>query len=238
MTIAVTNSLAIAIRPAVLGVARGPLIGPGQTDSFTFSMPSAGTWLLATAPSTALGPPRADVLRPTSGLWGTLVSRPASGQQVLYDGGPAFDREYVLLYDDADDRWNATQADPRAKLPGPYEPNYYRLNGMGFPEIAGDADTVIAAVNGERVLLRLSNMGRARQALHMHGYHFEVAAQNNVPEFHLGEKDTIGFGWGNTADIIVTLNQSGMYPFHPHDVQCVTANGLYPYGQLTLIVAT
>ncbi len=238
MTVTVTNSLAVAFQPAILGVARGPMIQPGQTASFTFTMPPAGTWLLSAAPSRGPSSPTALANRPTSGLWGTLVSRPASGQQVLYDGGPAYDREYVLLYDDADDRQNAVQSDPRAQLPGPYEPNYYRLNGMGFPDIAADTDTVIGATVGDRVLLRLGNMGHTRQALHMHGFHFDVAAQDNTPEQRLGEKDTIGIPWGKTADIIFTVNQAGAFPFHPHDVQCVTANGLYPYGQLTLIVAS
>jgi len=173
-----------------------------------------------------------------SGLWGTLVSRPASGQQVLYDGGPAFDREYTLLYDDADDRWNAMQADPRAQLPGPYEPNYYRVNGIAFPATMSDSDTILAAMVGERVLIRIGNMGKVRQSLHMHGYHFDVAAQNNVPEVHLGEKDTVGLPSGNTVDVILTVNQPGMFPFHPHDVQCVTANGSYPFGALTLVVAS
>ena len=36
------------------------------------------------------------------GLAATLVSRPTSGLQELWSGGPSFEREYVLLYEDAD----------------------------------------------------------------------------------------------------------------------------------------
>ena len=240
MTITVTNSLAVPIRPAVIGVARGPWIRPGQTDSFAFTMPPAGTWLLSTAQGplgSGIGSRQAIAAgRPTTGLGGTLVSRPASGNQVLYDGGPGFDREYVLLMDDADDRWNAIQNDPRASFSNPYEPNYFRTNGLAFPDTFADVDTVISAMVGERVLIRLGNLGRVHQAVHMHGYHSDVAARNNVPEVHLGPKDTFPVPFGTTIDIITTVNQQGMFPFHPHDVTAVTANGFYPFGQLLLIV--
>jgi FtsP/CotA-like multicopper oxidase with cupredoxin domain len=240
MTVTVTNSLAISVRPAVLGVARGPWIRPGQTDSFTFTMPAAGTWLLSTAQNpegSGTGSRQATAAdRPTIGLGGTLVSRPASGNQVLYDGGPSFDREYVLLFDDADDRWNAVQNDPRASLPGPYEANYFRVNGLTFPGTFGDTDTLISAMLGERVLIRMGNLGRVRQSVHMHGHHSDVVARNNVPEMFLGKKDTMPVPSGTTTDIITTMNQQGMFPFHPHDITAVTANGFYPFGQLTLVI--
>ena len=208
MTVTVTISLAISIRPAVIGVARGPWIRPGQTDTFTFTMPPAGTWLLSTAqgPEGNVAGSRSAVapVRPTIGLGGTLVSRPSSGNQVLYDGGPSFDREYVLLFDDADDRWNAVQNDPRARLTGPYEANYFRMNGLTFPGTFSDMDTLISAMMGERVLIRMGNLGRVRQSVHMHGFHSDVVARNNVPEVHLGPKDTMPVLSGTTTDIITT----------------------------------
>ncbi len=242
MTVTVKNSLNVSLRPAVVGVAEGPWIRPGQTDSFTFTMPHAGTWLLAMDQGSGgnrIGARGAQIVtRPATGLGGTLVSRPKSGNQVLYDGGPSYDREYVLLFDDADDRWNAMQDDPRARPQGPYEANYFRVNGLAFPDTFGDQDTVIAANLGERVLIRLGNLGETRQALHMHGYHSDVATRNNVVEQFLGPKDTIPVPRRTTTDIITTVNQTGMFPFHPHNVQAVTANGLYPFGQLVLVAVS
>ncbi len=240
MTVSVTNTLPVPMRPAILGVENGPWLRPGTSGSFTFNMPPAGTYLLGTAPARrrpATAPMGAsDAARPTNGLSGTLVSRPASGAQVLYDGGPAYDREFVLLYDDADDHRNALMGSRIALPTEPYEANYFTLNGLGFPDIAGDADTVVAAALGERVLLRLGNLGRTRQSVHFHGFHCNVATFNNMPETHFGEKDTVQVASGTTTDVIFTANQLGSYPLHPHNVQAVTANGAYPYGQLTLIV--
>ncbi|MDP6956798.1 MAG: multicopper oxidase domain-containing protein [Planctomycetota bacterium] len=242
MTVTVTNTLPVPIRPALLGVENGPWLRPGSTGSFTFNMPPAGTYLLGTAPrrrSAAPGiPGTADALRPTIGLSGTLVSRPTSGAQVLYDGGPAFDREYVLLYDDADDRQSALLASRGALPTEPYEANYFTLNGLGFPDTASDADTVVAAAQGERVLIRLGNLGRTRQAIHFHGFHCNIATFNNVPETNFGEKDTVQVATGTTTDVIFNANQLGIFPLHPHNVQAVTANGSYPFGQLTLIVVS
>ncbi|NIR28874.1 MAG: hypothetical protein GWN84_06080, partial [Gammaproteobacteria bacterium] len=55
----------------------------------------AGTWLLTDA-----------VHRPASGplgLGAMVISRPRGGPG---PATPAYDREYALLYQDADDRWN------------------------------------------------------------------------------------------------------------------------------------
>ncbi len=242
MTVSVSNSLKVTIRPTILGVARGPWIRPGKSGSFSFTMPPAGTYLLSTdqgpTGTHTAGHGAQAATRPATGLGGTLVSRPASGNQVLYDGGPSFDREYVLLFDDADDRWSAVQNDPRALPLTPYEANYFRVNGLAFPDTFADADTVVAANLGERVLLRLGNLGMTRQSIHMHGYHFDVATRDGAPEHFLGRKDTIQVAHRSTTDIIATVNQTGMFPFHPHNVQAVTANGLYPFGQLVLITVS
>ncbi|MDP6520789.1 MAG: multicopper oxidase domain-containing protein [Planctomycetota bacterium] len=242
LTVLVTNNLPHAFRPEIVGVATGPLIRPGTSASFSFNMPPAGTYLLsADGGKTAPAPGNfgaAHISRPTNGLSGTLVSRPSSGAQVLYDGGPAYDREYVLLYDDADDRRNALQGSLGSIPRQPYEANYFTLNGMGFPDIAGDTDSVVAAGLGERVLLRLGNLGRTRQCIHFHGFHADTATRDNLPEIHWGEKDTIPVPTRTTTDVLFTANQLGTYPLHPHNVQAVTADGAYPFGQLTLIVVS
>jgi FtsP/CotA-like multicopper oxidase with cupredoxin domain len=166
-----------------------------------------------------------------------LVSRRTNGLNQLWRGGPAYDREYVLLYEDSDSRampLTTPSGPPRL----PYEPNYFTLNGLSFPERASDADSRVAATLGERVLIRFGNLGRMRQSIHFHGFHVQIVARDNVPETALPPKDTIPVPHATTVDVILTPHQRGLYPLHPHSLTAVTDNGNYPAGQLTFTEVT
>jgi len=228
--VGVRNSLSVAIRPEIVGVAVGPLIAPGQQDWFRFIMPAAGSYQLSQAEYREVSGPL--------GLAGVMVSRPSSGAQELWNGGPSFDREYVLHYQDSDERWNQAAALGRLPNLALYEPNYFTINGLAYPNTSADPDSHVACLVGERVLIRLSNSGRIRQSIHFHGYHVDIAAQNNVPNMILPPKDTVEIAAGGTTDLILTVNQAGIFPVHPHSLTAVTSNGIYPYGQLTFIEAT
>ncbi len=230
VVVGVQNNLAVSIRPEILGVATGPLIPPGQRYWFSFTAPPAGSYLLSQAQYRDFSGPL--------GLAGVFVSRPASGLQELWVGGPSFDREYILHYQDSDERWNSAAAAGRMPNQAVYEPNFFTLNGLSYPATSTHPDCLIACLLGERVLLRLSNSGRMRQSIHFHGYHVEIAAKNNIPNTTLPAKDTVEVPASGSTDVILTVNQVGTYPVHPHSLTAVTANGLYPYGQLTLIQAT
>lgn len=171
------------------------------------------------------------------GLGAMIASRPASGLNELWSGGPTFDREYVLLYHDTDARWNQAAANLRWPDTSLFEPNYFTLNGLSYPDLGSDPDSLVHCQVGERVLLRLGNIGKVRQSIHFHGYHAEIAARDNVPETSLPPKDTIPVPSDSTVDVILPVTQAGLFPLHPHFVPAVTANGLYPYGQLALIEA-
>lgn len=232
----VQNQLPIAIQPAILGVQDGPMIAPGVTAAFEFAMPRAGTYLLGHARSPwATGTGASAHAPDVSGLAGTLVSRPLNGAQELWSGGPSFDKEYVLLYEDADDRRNLAMATGIDGAQEPYEPNYFVLNGNAFPASAGDPDTRVVGDVGERILLRLGNLGRMRHSIHFHGFHVEPLARNNVPETALPPKDTFPLPSGTTLDLLLQPDKKGIFPLHPHSLTAVSANGQYPYGQLTFM---
>jgi len=227
VTVSISNQLPIDILPTVLGVERGPVIPSGGSDSFTFTMPPAGTYLLTSFWWGGPMPPLE-----IGGTSGVMVSRPSSGLQELWHGGPSWDREYVLLYEDTDSR-TPLVTDQAGGIQ--YEPDYFTLDGFTFPETVSQPDTLIAADKDDRILIRHSNLGCMRQSIHYHGFHVDVAARNNVPETFFGPKDTIPVPHGETVDVILTANQKGKFPVHPHSLTAVTAGGLYPLGQLTLI---
>jgi FtsP/CotA-like multicopper oxidase with cupredoxin domain len=196
-------------------------------------MPRAGSYLLGQAGGGLRpGVPTGAAPDAAPGLSAMVVSRPASGANELWDGGPGFDREYVLVYEDADLR------DDVPAGPVPYEPNFFTVNGLAFPDLAGDSDSVVAASLGERILIRTGNLGGWVQAIHFHGFHVDIVARNNAPETVLPPKDTYRLPSNKTVDVILTASQVGVYPLHPHSLTTTTANGHYPFGQITLIQIT
>lgn len=227
VTLRVRNQLDFPIQPTIPGYQNGPVIAPERTSRWRFIMPSVGTWMLT---ENLLGPVAGPI-----GFGSMLISDPK--RPTGMSGGYAIDREYVLLYQDADDRWNlAVDAgeEPDVSI---YEPNYHLLNGLTFPDTKDDPDTQIACALGENVLIRMGNLGHVRQSIHFHGYHADMIKRNNVAEQMLPMKDTFPLPGYTTADIVLPVVQSGVFPLHPHSLTTTTDNGLYPHGQITLINA-
>lgn len=222
----VVNTLDRDIQPWVVGRSPGVVVPAGTTRDVWIRVPSAGTWLLTDALlGNAAGP---------AGLGAVLVVK---GRRPVPKRHRA-DREYVLLYQDADDRWNAALDAGETPDTSTYESNLHTLNGLTFPDTLSDPATVIACKEGERVRLRLANLGLMRQAIHFHGYHVDILERDRVPETILGPKDTIPLPSYTTTDVMLHVNQPGAFPVHPHGLTAVTDNGLYPAGQITLIQAT
>ena len=224
----VTNNLAFAIQPRIIGRKTAPPIQPGQTRNLEFRMPRAGMYLVT---DTLLGPAAAP-----AGLAAMLDSRRVPDRSII--AGRDYDEEYLLLYNNSDDRWNAAIDSGMTPDTSVFEPNYHTVNGLAFPETATDPSTLIACKLGQNVLMRWANISPMRQSIHLHGYHADVIARNNRPESFLGPKDTIGLPGQSTADILLPVTQSGMFPMHPHNLTAVTDNGLYAHGQILMIDAS
>jgi len=120
-----------------------------------------------------------------------------------------------------------------------YEPNYFFVNGLSFPDTASDADTLVAMNQGEDVALRLINAGAITNPMHFHGYHVEVATRDRTPETVVVDKDTILVRLEECADVILPVTQAGAFPLHTHFVPGVTANGVYvnPVGGALIILS-
>ncbi len=222
------NNVGFPVQPLILDHQTGPVVMPGEHKNWYFNMPPAGTWMMTDA---ILG-----TVAGSAGFAACVVSNgPANGIQVA--NAPKIDREYFLMYQDTDDRWNHAIDVGDEPDENVYEPNYHTLNGLTFPNTMMDADTRINCALGDHVLIRIANLGLQRQSLHFHGYHARFMRRNNQVENMLPEKDTFGIPGYSTAEILLPVRQMGKFPMHPHSLTAVTDNGLYPGGQITLIDA-
>jgi len=104
--------------------------------------------------------------------------------------GWSYDRDYVVLLSEIDLRQHQSEEGTGPDFnPVDYKPQYWVINGLSFPNTihAGiDWTTWIAAhpnydpfiqgsvSRGEKVLIRMINMGFETQPMHMHGFHGKI----------------------------------------------------------------
>ncbi len=229
-----TNNLTTSIQFDIPGVLENQtLLNPGASATYNFSAPNAGSYLFRDNKIEEFGQ--------AMGLTGPMVISPSGGVNNLYVGGPAFDRQYTLVLNDFDDRLNAATANGQSYDLNNFEPNYYFVNGLSYPNTSTDVDTKIAMGMGEDVAIRFINAGLLTHSMHFHGYHVKVISRNRVPVTDIIDKDTVVVNPGECVDVILPVNQTGKFPLHTHYIPAVTANGVYvnPYGgALILLDAT
>jgi FtsP/CotA-like multicopper oxidase with cupredoxin domain len=111
-------------------------------------------------------------------------------------------------------------------------PTGYVLNGKEFPA----TQPIVAAV-GDVVLIHLSNDGAQIHPMHLHGYHFQVVAQDGWP-LDPGQRymaDTLMVAPGQRFDVIVRADDPGVWAYHCHILPHVEGpQGMY--GMVTALV--
>jgi manganese oxidase len=109
---------------------------------------------------------------------------------------------------------------------------YYLINGKAFP-----ATEPIEAKVGERVLIRLVNLGQMTHPMHMHGHPFQIVGTDGypVPAALALTKDVINIGPGERYDLLMTADNPGTWLFHCHILAHVQNHGVEPGGMLTIV---
>lgn len=106
----------------------------------------------------------------------------------------------------------------------------YVLNGKGFP-----ATQPIVAKTGDWVLIHIANDGAMLLPMHLHGYHFEVVAQDGFPLENPYMADTLVVAPGQRFDILVYAIYPGAWALHCHILPRVEGpEGMY--GMVTALV--
>ncbi len=184
--------------------------------------------------------------------------------------GWAYDKDYVLLLSEVDTNQHESEAGSYNPPWNPvlYQPQFWFINGLSFPNTIhvglswgdwiaahpnydpfivgsiGKTHTDAKVTKGEKVLLRVINMGYETQPMHMHGFHGKIIGSDqrawtwandpNKTPFGEGlEKNTLTIGSGETYDWLLDFGQQSMATA----TYAPAANGLpaskYPGGTQT-----
>jgi len=126
----------------------------------------------------------------------------------------------------------APQRDWYPKTYNAYKPVYdtYSINGRSFPYTEP-----LMVREGEKVLIRIINVGYQEHYMHTHSHKFLVVARDGNPVKTPQLLDTVDVGPGKRADILLTADNPGVWPFHCHNLLHVANDHIYPGGMLTFI---
>lgn len=105
--------------------------------------------------------------------------------------------------------------------------NFFTMNGRCFP-----FTTPMEVDTGERIKIRLGNIGMMAHPMHLHGHQFIITASdgNPIPAAARLKKNTLLVATGETYDIEFVANNCGIWPFHCHVPHHMSNNFTPPTG--------
>jgi hypothetical protein len=141
-----------------------------DTHIYQWKPRASGTWLYQCHTSTAR-----DF---EMGLFGLLIVDPqpdATGRPLAFKGGPAYDREALLVFDDVDPDWHGVVT--AANTPDPaFNPKYFLVNGVANTDTVHHPDVAISAKAGEKVLLRMLNASYSLVKISIDHFHGSIVS--------------------------------------------------------------
>lgn len=190
-------------------------VEPGETFVYEFTATPAGTRMYHS---------HTDVVNQVAlGMYGAFIIEPAE-QTVEYD------QEYVYTLSE----WDMEMTPRVAQGLDPRGPRDSQLRGGELGAdlflMNGHTHEAIPPINvreGDRVLVRLINMGNLGHPIHLHGHSFKIVATdgNPVPEAAQLTKDTVWIAPGERYDIEFVADNPGVWMFHCH-IENHAANGM------------
>lgn len=204
-----------------------PAIQVGESFKYEFTAKHAGTYFYHCHVDT--------IEHLQMGMYGAFIVKAQNGINQAWTGGPSYDKDYAFLLNEIDPAWHQAVEEGKPYDKTNFHPKYWTINGKAYPDTEKDPASFIDGVIGETVLVRLINSGYEPHSFHMHGYHFRIIASDGRPLPEPLTKDTVLIGPGERYDLLVTFDQTGMFPFHSHNIVDNTNNGVYPGGLHTMI---
>ncbi len=178
----------------------------GSPFTYTFTAPHAGTYMYHCHVDT--------VLHVEMGMYGTVIIRPPGGEtDVAWTGGPGFNKEYVWHLHTFDSSWHSGSGGGMGGMVGGlgtvrHRPDYFMINGRDGANTLSDPATAIEADSGQKVLVRLNNVGYQLAQVNLGGLTFEVIASDGRP---LAQTFTTAYQMvapGERYDILLTMPSS------------------------------
>ncbi|MEK7636268.1 MAG: multicopper oxidase domain-containing protein [Patescibacteria group bacterium] len=187
---------------------------PGEEYVYEFTAKPAGTKMYHTHGSTHMTAAQ----QLDMGLSGAFIIEP---KKPAY----SYEREYTFVLDEWDINGGINSAVTHVHGAGEQGviPNFntFTINGRTFP-----FTDILPVKKGEKVLIRMINAGTAEfHPMHLHGHQFSVVARdgNAIRPENRETRNTLTVLPGETADIIFSAENPGVWLFHCHHIHHASA---------------
>jgi FtsP/CotA-like multicopper oxidase with cupredoxin domain len=163
-----------------------------------------------------------DVEHVQLGMTGIVFVRPSMGDKFAYNhASTAFDREFAILLNEIWTTPHDNNEQIQETIFTDYDPNYWTLNGRVYPQTILPNDdpslpsqpisSLIQCNGGNRVLLRLANLGYQQHAMQLPGIAMRVIGQDATLLRNLTSgtdlsysTNTLYIGPGEARDVLFT----------------------------------
>jgi FtsP/CotA-like multicopper oxidase with cupredoxin domain len=201
-----------------------------------------------------------DVEHVQMGMNGVVFVRPLMGPKFAYDlSSTRFDRQYALLLNEIDTRPHDNLAAVQEFQWTDYHPNYFIINGRAYPDTLkpnNDPDlpsqpssSLVQCNPGDRILLRLVNLGYESQAMELAGLPMRVIGEDAV--VLRGRDGTnlsysaniVSIGPGESRDVLIeappfgkvgsqvdAIGRHNVYPFRSRNAYALQNDGASGLG--------
>lgn len=200
-----------------------PMIEPGQTFTYEFIAPHAGTFMYHAHGTNS----REQIDR---GLYAPFIIDSAGGDAIQVD------KEVTLTIG------NWMVGDASGDMPGmdmgetasmSMEYDYFTINGKSFP-----ATEPIEVTEGQLVRLRFLNPSQTIHPMHLHGMDMAIVAKDGEPLPAPQRINTLDLGQGETYDVVFLADNPGTWLLHCHDLHHASNAGVEPGGLIVPIIVT
>ncbi|NRB37695.1 MAG: multicopper oxidase domain-containing protein [Pseudomonadales bacterium] len=156
------------------------------------------------------------------GMWGPMIVEPKEPIAIEKE----VTKEAILMFTG----WNSDVADSYGKGGHPRESNnYFSINGRSFP-----MTQPLKVKEGDVVRLRLFGAGHG-VAFHLHGHDMLVTHIDGSPIDNPYMADVVDVPSGGRVDVIVRMDNPGIWLNHDHIEKHVSNNGKTPGGSVMII---
>ncbi len=173
------------------GVSQAP-IKPGESFVYEFTLHQAGTYFYHSHMA----------MQEMMGMLGAFIMHPKEPDR------PAVDKDFVILLQEY------------AVLPNNVVPNSMNMefNWLTMNGKVGPAVTPLIVRLGDRVRIRLINLGMDHHPIHLHGHTFHVTGTEGgrIPESAWYPGNTVLVGVAQARDIEFVANNPGSWMLHCH----------------------
>ncbi len=116
-----------------------------------------------------------------------------------------------------------------------YDPDYFTINGLSFPDLQNDSSAVVNANVGDTVLIFVANTGHSIHSIHFHGFHCKALFSTNSRIQKNSEKDTFPLLSMEGAVLMFVPDKVGKYSVHDHNLVAVSGGGTHPNGMFLIM---